>query len=72
MAAAIQCMPYCHARLVSAQINVRNEYAAVSDEELVRRIAQQRRLVADRMREATGRIIDIDAEVAETESEPAA
>jgi hypothetical protein len=64
-ALAIQCMPYVHAKLVSAQIAVRNELAVVSDAELTRRIQEERQQIASHMLEATGKVIDMVVEPAE-------
>jgi hypothetical protein len=62
MAAAMAAAPYCDPKLVNTQINVRNEYANVSDEELTRRIYRERQAISQRMLEATGGIIEVEAE----------
>jgi hypothetical protein len=71
-ALALQCMPYVHAKLVSAQINVRNELAVISDEELTRRITAERRQLAGRMLELTGpgRVIEVEAEPPQNGADP--
>jgi hypothetical protein len=73
MAAAVAAAPYCHAKLISTELRVRNEYIKLSDQELQAQIAEERRLIAQQMAAATGRplLIELELEPADTPASPA-
>jgi hypothetical protein len=62
MAAAVAAAPYCHAKLISTELRVRNEYTKLSDQELQAQIAEERRRIAQQMQLVAGRVIDVEPE----------
>jgi hypothetical protein len=62
MAAAVAAAPYCHARLISTELRVRNEYSKLSDQELRAQIAHERQRIAQQMQLAAEWVIDVEPE----------
>jgi hypothetical protein len=60
IAAAAAAAPYCHARLTSSEVTVRNDHSRLSDAELVRLITEERRQLAGRQLELTGKVIEVE------------
>ena len=68
IAAASLAAPYCHSRLTSSEVTVRNEYGKLSDRELAHRITVERQQIASRLLETTGKVIKVEVEPVESAS----